>query len=98
MKPGDRDSQAYFSQRRPQFNKRDILLRFPNGQDVLRSLLNPMRPHIATLGLGSKVTRITPHGVPADRRRRRNAKTGCRSSATHPIINRCQQTDTQIQR
>jgi hypothetical protein len=96
VKPGDGDGQTHFSERPPQFDKRDILLRFPNGQDVRRPLLNPMRPHIATLGLGSKVTRLTPQGVPADRRRRCNAKTGCRSSATHPIINRCQQTDTQI--
>jgi hypothetical protein len=98
VKPGDGDGQANFSQRRPQLCKRDVRLRFPNSEDVRRPLFNPMRPHIATLGLGSRVARIAPLCAPADRRRGRNAKTSRRSTADHPAIHRCQQPDTQIHR
>jgi len=52
--------------------------------------LNPTRPHVTTLGLGSKVARITPLCAPADRRRRRNAKTSRRRTAAHSAIHRCQ--------
>lgn len=78
VKPGDGEDQAPFSQRRLQLCKRKFVLRFPNGQDVRRPLFNPMRPDIATLGLASKDARNTPLCASADRRRRSNAKTGCR--------------------
>ncbi len=60
----------------------------PNGEGVPAcSSTHPARAHGAALRFGGKVTRLAPLRLPADRRRRRNAKTGRSSTATQTAIN-----------
>tara|TARA_R110000868_G_scaffold325895_1_gene586784 strand:+ start:115 stop:417 length:303 start_codon:yes stop_codon:yes gene_type:complete len=90
VKPGHRDVQAQIDQRRPQFFKRDVLARFPYGEDFSLPLLDPARSHIATLRLGSKAAGRTPLILPTDRCRGRYTKPSRRSTTTHPGIDRRQ--------
>ena len=49
MKSGNRDGQADFDQRLPQFLNRDVLARFPNGKDACHTLLVQARSHVSAL-------------------------------------------------
>ena len=53
---------------------------------------------IAALGLRFEVADIALPRMPTDGRRRRNAKLGRSRPATHPVINRGDQTRTQVHR
>jgi hypothetical protein len=52
VKPGGRHGQADLGYGNAQFFKRDVLARFPQGQNIRYSILHPARSDITTLGLG----------------------------------------------
>ena len=79
VKSGDGDDQACLGQRQAQLIERDVLARLPKSEDVRSSLLDPARPHVTALRLGSELARFAPLRLPADRCRWRNAKPACRS-------------------
>ena len=52
MQPGNRDGEPLLDQGEAQFFKRDVLARFPEGENVGRSLLDTARAHISALRFG----------------------------------------------
>jgi len=92
----NRDHKAALRQFVTQFLKRDVSVGFPEWEDIACAFLDMMRAHITALSLRLEMADIAPLRVPSDRRRRRNAKTSCSSTATHCVINRGDQTLTQI--
>jgi len=96
VKPGDQHDQADLGQGNAQFFERDVLARFPQGQNIRCSLLHPARSDITSLGLGGEAAGLPSSRHPADRSGWSNAKPSFCRAAAQPLVNRRKKTNTQI--